>query len=135
MADIGFEISGTNITTATIRPDNDLQRKATPKVRKVKFGHGYEQRGAVGINSIEETYSLRFKNREKAAADDIVKFFEDKAGVTSFSFTIPDSNSSTNDSDGNPVSTIKVVCDTYSIKYANANHYDVSATFRRVYGV
>jgi|TARA_B100001540_G_C15578469_1_gene538392 phage-related protein len=135
MADIGFEISGTNITTATIRPDNDLQRKSTPKVRKVKFGHGYEQRGAVGINNIEETYSVRFKNREKAAADDIIKFFEDKAGVTSFSFTIPDSNSSTNDSDGNPVTTVKVVCDTYSIKYANANHYDVSATFRRVYGV
>tara|TARA_B100000965_G_C19467002_1_gene702357 strand:+ start:424 stop:831 length:408 start_codon:yes stop_codon:yes gene_type:complete len=135
MADIGFEISGTNITTATIRPDNDLQRSATPKVRRVKFGHGYEQRGRTGINNIEESYTLRFKNREKSTADDIIKFFDDKAGITSFSFTIPDSNSTTNDSAGNPVSTIKVVCEKYSIKYGNANHYDVNATFRRVYGV
>ena len=135
MADFAFEFSCTNINPATIRPDNDLQRSATPKVRRVKFGHGYAQRGLTGINNIEERYGLRFKNREKSTADDIIKFFDDNAGITSFSFTIPDSNSTTNDSAGNPVSTIKVVCEKYSIKYGNANHYDVTATFRRVYGV
>ena len=135
MADIGFEISGTNITTATVRPDNDLARSSKPRVRTVRFGHGYEQRGVSGINNITETYRVNMKNREKTAADDIIKFFDDKAGITSFSFTVPDSNSSTNDSDGNPVKTIKVVCDNYSIQYANANHYNVSANFRRVYGV
>ncbi len=135
MPDIGFQISGTNITTATIRPDNDLRRNSKPKVRTAKFGDGYEQRAAKGINHIEETYKLNMKNRERTVADDIVKFFDDKGGVSSFDFTIPDANSSTNDSDGNPVSTIKVVCDSWSIQYGNANHYNVDASFRRIYGV
>ena len=59
---IGFEISGTNITTATIRPDNDLSRTTTPKVRITKFGNGYEQRGKMGLNHLEETYAVRFEN-------------------------------------------------------------------------
>ena len=48
---IGFQISGTNITTATIRPDNDLSRATKSLTRKIRFGDGYEQRGKKGINS------------------------------------------------------------------------------------
>lgn len=129
MPDIGFEISGTGITTATIRPDNTLTRSSKPSTRVVKFGNGYEQRGRAGINNIEETYSITMSNREKATADDIVKFLDNTFGVTSFDFTVPDSNSDTN------VSTIKVVCDDYAINYGNGNYYDVNASFRRVYGV
>ena len=92
---------------------------------------------------LEETRSLKYvlqssgtaTNRERTVADDIVKFFDDKGGVLSFDFTIPDANSSTNDSDGNPVTTVKVVCTNWSVQYANANHYNVSAQFKRIYGV
>ena len=133
MANIGFEISGTNITTATIRPDNDLAKNSKPKVKVARFGDGYEQRAAKGINHIEESYRVTMKNRERTVADDIVKFFDDKGGVSSFDFTVPDANGSTNDSSGNPVTTIKVVCSTWSLQYANANHYNVSAQFKRIY--
>lgn len=133
MSDIGFQISGTNITTATIRPDNDLTRTSKPKVIISKFGDGYEQRGTAGMNHIQQTFKVTMKNREKSVADDIVKFFEDKGGVTSFDFTFPDANSSTNDSDGNAVSTVKVVCTTWSIQYAYGSHYNVSGNFRRIY--
>jgi len=135
MADIGFQISGTSITTATIRPDNSLTRQSKPKVRVAKFGDGYEQRARKGINHIEETYKLTMKNRAKETADDMIKFFDIKGGVSAFDFTLPDSNSSTNDSAGNGVSTIKVVCDTWSIQYENGSHYNVNASFRRIYGV
>tara|TARA_Y200000002_G_scaffold381621_1_gene396124 strand:+ start:2666 stop:3070 length:405 start_codon:yes stop_codon:yes gene_type:complete len=133
MPDIGFQISGTNITTATIRPDNDLAKNSKPKVKVARFGDGYEQRAAKGINHIEESYRVTMKNRERTVADDIVKFFDDKGGVSSFDFTVPDANGSTNDSSGNPVTTIKVVCSTWSLQYANANHYNVSAQFKRIY--
>jgi len=133
MPDIGFQISGTNITTATIRPDNDLTRNAKPQVRTSRFGDGYEQRAAKGINHIEETYKINMKNRERTVADDIVQFFEDKGAVSSFDFTIPDANSSTNDSDGSPVTTIKVVCTSWALQYGNANHYNVTAQFKRIY--
>lgn len=135
MADIGFEISGTSITTATIRPDNDLTRSAKPRVRIAKFGDGYEQRAKPGINHIAETYKITMKNRNKEVADDIIKFFNDKGGVSSFDFTLPDANSSTNDSLGNTVSTVKVVCDTWSLQYSNASNYNVTADFRRIHGV
>ena len=124
---IGFEISGTNITTATIRPDNDLSRTSTPKVRITKFGNGYEQRGKMGLNALDETYAVNMKNRENTAADDIIKFFEDKAGVTSFNFIVPDSNASGSER------TIKVVCDNWSINYGNGSYYNVTAKFRRIY--
>lgn len=135
MADIGFEISGTNITTQTIRPDNDFQRNMSPTVKTAQFGDGYEQRAISGINNIQQTFAMQFKNREKAVADDIIKFFDDKAGVTSFNFTYPDVNSSTNDSDGNPVSTIRVVCVSWSIQYIYGSHYTINSNFKRVYGV
>ena len=86
-----------------------------------------------GLNSIEESYSVNFNNRLKAESDDIIAFFNSKKGVTSFQFTYPDSNSSSNDSNGNPVTTIKVVCRSWSQSYANDEAYNISATFERVY--
>jgi len=126
---VGFQISGTGITTATIRPDNDLSSKFKPLVRISKMGDGYEQRSKKGLNSIIETYTVNMKNREKATADDIIKFFEIKAGITSFPFTIPDTNSSGDEK------TIQVVCDNYGITYGSGNYYNVTAKFRRIYGV
>ena len=126
---IGFQVSGTNITTATIIPDKSLKRASKPNVRTADFGDGYEQRSRSGLNSIKETYTVNLSNRPKETADDIVKFFDDKAGVNSFDFTIPDTDNTTATGE----KTIKVVCDTWDIQYANGNHYTVNATFRRVY--
>ena len=50
---IGYQISGTSITTATIIPDKTLTRKSSPQIRKAKFGDGYQQRAKKGLNSIE----------------------------------------------------------------------------------
>ena len=126
---IGFQISGTGITTATIIPDKTLSRKSSPQVRKAKFGDGYEQRSKKGLNSIEEKYTVNFVNRAKDTADDLVKFFDNKAGVTSFDFTLPD----TNDTTATGEKTIKVVCSDWSTTYSNSNHYTVNATFDRIY--
>jgi len=126
---IGFEISGTGITTETIVPDKTLTRKSNPRILSAKFGDGYEQRAKAGLNSIEEDYDVNFTNRPKASADDLVKFFDGKAGVTSFNFTIPD----TNDTTATGEKTIKVVCSEWNTTYANGEHYNVSAKFKRVY--
>ena len=127
---IGFQISGTGITTATIIPDKTLSRKSSPQVRKAKFGDGYEQRAKKGLNSIEEKYTVNFVNRAKATADDLVKFFDNKAGVTSFDFTLPD----TNDTTATGEKTIKVVCSDWSTTYSNSGSYSLSAKFERIYG-
>ena len=120
---------GSNITgfSAAVMPDKGFSKKDEPRVLSTAFGDGYEQRLSTGINPIEESYDVSFNNRARAEADDIIAFFENKKGVTNFSFTIPDTNSGGNER------IIKVVCDNWSLSYINTEASSVSATFRRVY--
>ena len=88
---IGFIVP--NITTSKVIPDRSLSQSAKTSVRVAKFGDGYQQRVADGLNSVGASYSLAFSNRTREDIDDIIAFFESKKGVGSFSFTYPDSNS------------------------------------------
>ena len=108
------------------RPDKNLNRTSAPRVLKATFGDGYEQRIADGINNIQEEYSIAFNNRTKEEIDDITAFLASKNGVTSFDFTIPDSNNSGE-------SIVKVVCEQYSQNYTYGDFYGCTAMFRRVY--
>ena len=121
---IGFVLLDT-ITVAI--PDKMLSRKSTPKVNIAKFGDGYEQRLQRGINPLEETYSVSFVNRPKEDIDDIIAFFESKGGVTSFLFTIPDSNAVGDET------SVYVVCDSWDLSFSNCDYYQCTANFRRVY--
>lgn len=129
---IGFETTG--FENRPIAPDKGMTKTSKPRVRVAKFGDGYEQRLVDGINSIEESYKLSFKNRPKAEIDDIVAFFDSLNGVTAFDFTFPDSNQTSNTP---PLvlneTKIKVVCAQYNTSYTSNDHYTCSATFRRVY--
>ena len=70
VGDIGFIVSNISATVPVV-PDRGLSRTSKPKVRSAKFGDGYEQRLADGLNSLEEDFSVTFTNRSKAEADDI----------------------------------------------------------------
>lgn len=120
---IGFNIGG---VYGFITPDKNLQNTIKPRVLKMSFGDGYEQRISDGINAIARTFTVTFSPRVKEEIDDIVAFFDSRKSVTSFDFTYPDSNFSGE-------RTIKVVCDDYSISYMYDNFYACNATFRQVY--
>jgi phage-related protein len=113
-------------TTQAI-PDRSLKHSSKPRVLTAKFGDGYEQRLADGINNIEQTFTLAFNNRTDDDIDDIVAFFDDKKGVTSFDYTYPDTNA------GGGETTVKVVCDSYDTTFVNDEFSSCSATLRRVY--
>ena len=120
---IGFvDLTSTNRT-----PDKGMSRTASPRLYRAAFGDGYEQRIVSGINPLEETYGVSFNNRARAEIDDIVAFFENKKGVTNFSFTYPDTNSAGNEA------TIRVVCENWSTSYTDTSGASCSAKFRRVY--
>jgi phage-related protein len=123
---VGFNVGG---TLGNVVPDRTMTRTSAPKVLRASFGDGYEQRVANGINSIEEKYSVSFKNRTKEDIDDIVDFFDGKAGVTKFPFTLPDSNNTTNTGEH----TVQVVCEQYNTNFEYDNFYTLTTTFRRVY--
>tara|TARA_B100001079_G_C16341205_1_gene483657 strand:+ start:108 stop:530 length:423 start_codon:yes stop_codon:yes gene_type:complete len=111
----------------TILPDRGFSEAFKPKFHIAKFGDGYEQRLVDGINSIDQAFTVQFSKREKEEIDDITSFLTSLEGVTSFNFTIPDTNSSGNEK------TIKVVCDNFTKNYNYGNFYSCSAKFRRVY--
>jgi len=108
-------------------PDKTLTRNNKPRVIKVQFGDGYEQRIQEGINNITQQFTVTFSNRPKADIDDIMAFFDNKAGTTAFNFTYPDTNASGSEK------TVKVVCEDYTQSYTYDDFYTCNATFRRVY--
>lgn len=121
---LGINVGG---ATGFANPDKNLRKTTKPRVLKVSFGDGYEQRIQDGINNLNETYAISFNNRPKQEIDDIVDFLDTKAGVTAFNFTIPDPDGVGGET------TIKVVCEDYNQTYFNNDINSCSATFRRVY--
>lgn len=120
-------IGGTTTSSQRVTPDKALKRTFKPRVLKISFGDGYEQRATNGINNQNETYDVTFKNRNKVEIDAIVATLTAKKGVTKFNFTLPDENAA-----GDEL-TIKVVCDDFTQTYDYNNFYSCSAKFRRVY--
>ena len=52
---IGF----TDLTSTVRKPDKGMTRSAKPSVHIMKFGDGYEQRLANGLNALKETFSIK----------------------------------------------------------------------------
>ena len=83
---------GTNDFTA----DKTLTESTAPDLFIHTFGDGYEQRLTRGINPLGQTYAVSFVTRTSTEANNIITFFEDKGGVTSFVFAPPHLGSKTN---------------------------------------
>lgn len=108
-------------------PDRSLTRDVKPQVLTSTFGDGYEQRIAPGLNSIQETYTLQFRQREKEFVDDVISFLDGTKAVTKFNLRIPDTNTSGSEK------TVKVVLTNYNVNYQYDNFYSLTVTAKRVY--
>ena len=117
----------TDLTSTVRRPDKMMTSSSTPSILLAKFGDGYEQRIAAGINNLAQEYSVSFDNRTKEEIDDIVGFFESTKGVTDFDFTFADTNASGNEE------TVKVYVSDFTQTWEYDEFYSCSATFVRVY--
>ena len=127
---IGLKLNnGGNITgfSSPVAPDRGFTKQTKPNVSMAKFGDGFEQRKIRGINNMVETYNLSFSNRPNTETDDLEAFFIDQAGVSKFTFTIPDSNEGRGEKD------IKVVCEEWSKSHTQTAATSLTAKLRRVY--
>ncbi len=122
---IGFIYTGSTYAT----PDKQLTKKSNPRVLTAKFGDGYEQRIADGINVLNEEYTLSFKTRPKADIDDIVAFLDTQKNVSKFTLTLPDTNNTTRSGERD----VKVVAKTYSVNYEYDDFYSLDVELRRVF--
>ncbi len=109
------------MTTFTWIPDYPVRPKKQASVLSGKFGDGYEQRAADGINSIRREVALVFKNRTAAEIAAIDAFLTARNGVESFSWTPPNGAAG------------KWVCDSWETPQDTPVYLSLSATFREVF--
>lgn len=101
-------------------------RKTQIDVNRAPFGDGYEQRVGRGINNIKRTWDLNFNGREEIEAQEIVDFLEARREGQSFDW-VPEYL--------NPTSqTIKVYCLAFDVNPSTYKGFNISATFREVFG-
>jgi len=103
-------------------PDRGFKTTTKPRVLSAKFGDGYEQRLADGINHLVNSWNLTFKSRSVTDAEDIDTFLTARGGVESFDFTPPGASTS-----------VKVTCSQWDISYPASIGRDITATFVQVF--
>jgi phage-related protein len=94
-----------------------------PRILSSKFGDGYEQRRAEGINHIAQHWSLFFVCHHAAMAHAILGFLRAHKGSEIFYWTPPDVSTA-----------IHVICREYSSNIEPGNSRTISATFEQVFG-
>lgn len=79
-------------------PDWTAKVEEAPRVRRVSFGDGYEQRSADGINAVLQKWAVSFVGKTKADAEAIAAFLKAQGGTTAFDFAYPGKSWSANGS-------------------------------------
>lgn len=106
--------------TFTWLPDLGAQLNQKSTAQPIKFGDGYEQRVASGINYKPKSWSLTF-TKGASEAMDILTFLEARGGLESFSWTDPFDKEGT------------WVCREWNGAQQAFGVYAVSATFEQVF--
>ena len=105
-------------TFPAIAVSGESRLSETPRVREVRFGDGYTQAAADGINTIPRTYRAVFAARPNGEIDTIRAFLRARAGHEPFRFTPPEESAA-----------VKWRCREWSVRRVSATHRTLSATF------
>jgi phage-related protein len=108
-------------------PSRNPTKQTTSRVHVNQYGDGYSQRIPDGINNIDETWRLEFKNRTLFEIDQIDDFLADVEGYISFLWVEPWT-----------LQKIPVICEDWSknviVMITETTGYaSLTATFKRVY--
>lgn len=108
------------MSTFTWTPDVGATVTHEPRQRAAKFGDGYEQRAADGLNADMATWSVRFSARSATEAGLIDAFLAAAGGTTAFDWTPPGGSAT------------KWVCKKWTRTYASYEAQTISADFIQV---
>jgi phage-related protein len=109
------------MATFTYMPSFTASESSQPLVRKVQFGDGYSQRLRYGLNTDPKSWRLTFLNRNDAERENILTFFEARAGSESFDWTPPRGSAG------------KYICSEWNMDMLNCNNNTITATFVEVF--
>lgn len=98
----------------------DLTEDSTVALKSVKFGDGYQQRYASGINNLQQTWSGSI-TRAKEEVDEVIAFLKARSNGQSFTFT--------------PIggTEVRVTCTKWSRTWEGPYVCKLSLTLERVY--
>lgn len=77
------------MATFTWTPSVSSSVASQPRIRSMRFGDGYEQRAADGINANLARWAVTFENRSDAEAQAIADFLAARGGVEAFDWAPP----------------------------------------------
>jgi len=119
----GIELYTTDISqTFFYRPSQSSEMEAEPKIRKVQFGDGYEQRSKDGINNNPLTFHCNFMNISSRRAHDVSNFLKDLEGYKWFWWMAPEPYDD---------SLKKFVAGKHSIRYDAPNIRTITVDFKQ----
>ena len=107
------------------KPSYNSQLQMKPASNVIKFGNGYEQRIADGINNNLQKFNLNFEGRDKNETRAIAHFLHKRKGVDSFFFDAPFPYNF----DGSQSYPKRFFCDEWDIAYNFYNNYSITAKF------
>lgn len=107
-------------TTFTWVPLREPVGTVTLRVLKARFGDGYQQTAADGINNKSQTWPIQFRGKAAKIAA-IRDFLDARGGGQSFYWTPPLGAQGYYE------------CTGYTIKPLGAGNYDLNATFEQVF--
>ena len=105
------------------QPEYSASQPIKPKVLRVSFGDGYEQRVPDGINNIKRSWTLSYQ-QETPDADIIEAFLKSTKGADSFTWTPPR---------GSTGSWI-ISSEGWTREVANFGYEKINVTFEEVFG-
>jgi phage-related protein len=109
------------MATFTYTPTIGASVDYKPNVRSARFGDGYEQRLAFGINTRPEIWNLEFRGKTTAQATEIDAFLKARNAVEAFDWTTP-------------TGTIgKFICRSWSRSIDEPNIESIRAQFEQVF--
>lgn len=108
-------------TFSITTPQYGASKKNKPRIKKMMFGDGYEQRSADGINTNLKEWDVIFKG-DPVQINSVEAFFEARAtnGLEPFYWVDPDGTTRT------------VVCEEWNKMFDNYGWSTISTTFREV---
>ena len=117
-----FDDATVGVATGQTTPDFGAQKQSKPNIRVARFGDGYEQRTAFGINTNPKIWNLTWSAKSNSVAAAIEAFFDARGGQEAFTWTPLGS-----------ATAYKWVCRQWNreLQYADIN--TVTATFEQVF--
>ena len=111
-------------------PSLGLSRSVSFAIRQAEFGDGYTQRVVDGLNTRRSSWSVQWLNLSTEDTIKAANFLDERAGAGAFEFN--PLNAGPDKIVGDDYWT-KVHCNEYSLSPKNADLYDVSCTFTKVF--